>query len=107
MRIIRQEFTELQQEISLFSVVFYNKHGLISMFPNRNFCHSQNETSTTINNLIDNFMGYNMMLNYRRKYTAFKISSIPQYRKVIKNSCLVTLLVDPFSQFDQKQSIDN
>jgi hypothetical protein len=52
-------------------------------------------------------MGYKMMLNCRGKYGAFKISSIPQYPKTMKNSRILTLLVDSFRQFDQNQPVVN
>ncbi len=58
---------------------------------NQNFCHSQNETSTILYHSIENFMGYKMMLNCRDEYAAFKISSIPQYPKTMKNSRILTL----------------
>jgi hypothetical protein len=48
-----------------------------------------------------------MMLNYRGRYAAFKISSISHCPKTMKNSCIRTLLVDSFRQFDQNQSVGN
>jgi hypothetical protein len=77
MRIIRQGFTELQQEISLFSIVFYANIDLFQFSQIKIFV-SQNETSTITYHSIENFMGYKMMLNSRSKYAVFKISSIPQ-----------------------------
>jgi hypothetical protein len=95
MRIIRQGFTELQPEISLFSIVFYH----IPIFANQNFCHSQNEISTIIYHSIENFMGYKMMLNYRGKYTALKIFSLPHFSKTMKNPYILTLCLSDMCLF--------
>ena len=48
-----------------------------------------------------------MMLNYRGKYTALKIFSLPHFSKTMKNSCRLTLLTDSFRQLDQNQSVDS
>ncbi len=75
-------------------IIFYSllcKYWPIPIFANQNFCHSQNETSTIIYHSIENFMGYKMMLNYRGKYVALKISSMPQYPKTMKNSYILTV----------------
>ena len=47
--------------------------------------------STIIYHSIDNFMGYKMMVNHRGKYVTFKVSSVPQYPKTMKNSYTLTL----------------
>ncbi len=48
-----------------------------------------------------------MRANHRGKYAVFKISSIPQHPKTMKNSSILTLLVDRFRQFDLNKSLDN
>ncbi len=47
------------------------------------------------------------MVYHRGKYGAFKVSSILHCPKTMKNSCILTLLVDSFRQFDQNQSVVN
>ncbi len=48
-----------------------------------------------------------MVLNYRGKYTALKIFSLPHFSKTTKNSCRLTLLTDSFTQLDQNLSVDS
>ncbi len=75
-------------------IIFYSllcKYWPIPICANQNFCHSQNETSTIIYHSIENFMGYKMMLNCMGKYATLKISSIPQYPKIMKNSRILIL----------------
>jgi hypothetical protein len=43
-----------------------------------------------------------MMVYHRDKYGTFKVFSILHCSKTMKNSCIVTLLVDSFRQFDPK-----
>jgi hypothetical protein len=47
------------------------------------------------------------MVYHRGRYGAFKVSSILHCPKTMKNSCILTLLVDSFRQFDQNQSVVN
>jgi hypothetical protein len=47
------------------------------------------------------------MLNYRGKYTALKIFSLPHFSKTMKNSCRVILLTDSLRQLDQNKSVDS
>jgi hypothetical protein len=48
-----------------------------------------------------------MMVYHRGKYGAFKVSSTLHCPKTMKNSCILTLLVDSFRQFDQNQYVVN
>jgi hypothetical protein len=110
MRIIRQGFTELHQEISLFFSSLLCKYWPIPIFANQNFRHTRNGTSTIIYHSIENFMGYKTMLNSRGKYAALKISSILQYPEPMKNSRILTLClydmclfpIEPMSFFRSK-----
>ena len=75
-------------------LIFYRtlcKYWSMRIFVNQSFCYSQTETSIIIYHSIENFKGYKMMLNYRGKYGALKIFSIPQYPKTMKNSRILTL----------------
>ncbi len=64
-------------------------------------------TSIIFSEFVELIMGYKTMLNYRGKYTALKIFSLPHFSKIMKNSCRLTLLTDSFRQFDQNQSVDS
>ena len=48
-----------------------------------------------------------MVVYHRGKYGALKVFSILHCPKTMKNSCILTLLVDSFRQFDQNQSVVN
>ena len=50
-------------------------------------------------------MGYKMMLNCRGKYAAFRISSIPQYPKTMKNSRILTLCLYDMCLFSHKTNV--
>ena len=54
----------------LFRVSHFNPAGIALT----SFCHSYHNTSTIIYYSIKNFIGYDMILSFRSKYTAFKIS---------------------------------
>ena len=46
-------------------------------------------------------MDYKMMLDYMCQYAVFKVFLTSEYPKTMKNSRILTLLVDFFGQFDQ------
>ncbi len=57
-------------------------------------------TGMIFSELVELIIGYKTVLNYRGKYTALKIFSLPHFSKTMKNSCRVILLTDSLRQLD-------
>ena len=87
MGMIRQGFTDFQQELSFFASSF-DVNVDTFQFSKTTISHvvKTNPRLLYICRSIENFMGYKMILNYGDQCTALKNSSLPHFSNTMKNS---------------------